>query len=82
MKQNEILGMKEFSLAYFFLTTSLCFFSFSALLMLVGDGFRNIFLWIAFITLLPGLFSGAGKIISWEKETGGIINDFSLYMRT
>ncbi len=80
MKPTETVKTKEYSLVYFLLTTSLCFFSFSALLELAGDGVPHIIFWIAFISLFSGLFCGDEKIISWERKVGEIINDFSLYI--
>jgi hypothetical protein len=80
MKTTETGNTKEFCLIYFFLTTSLCFFSLSALLIVTGNAVPNTFLWVAFIALLSGLFRGAEKIISWERNIGKIINDFSLYI--
>lgn len=80
MQPTETGKMKEYCLVYFFLATSLCFFSFSALLELAGDRVPYVFLWIAFTALLSGLFCGAEKIISWERKVGKTINDFSLYI--
>ncbi len=78
MQPTETGKMKEYCLVYFFLATSLCFFSFSALLILAGNAVPNILLWIAFIALFSGLFCGAEKIISWERKVRKKINDFSL----
>lgn len=68
METQETAGIDKFSQIYFFLILSFCFFSFSSLLILSGDGIPYVFLMISFIALLSGLFCGAAKIISWESR--------------
>jgi len=65
MEEKE---MKEFSWTGLFFVTSICFFSFSGALKMLGDYQNGLFIWVGSISLFLGLLTWLGKSINRQDS--------------